>query len=203
MRDSSQNLGNISNSEDFDTLWTKFKGKIHELMEKYIPQKQPRVNKVHKPWIDKHVKALQRKRNKLFKRQRATHRAKDISHFRQMKAKVQRAERHAYWKHVENIINLGDPESDHRISKQKRFWSYIKSPRKDSCGVAPLEENGKMHADSQQDKHPEPTIWVSLHPWRYVKCSQAIWQAIQSHGGNHCDWRRSKAASPEAQPTQS
>ena len=29
---------NISNSEDIDTLWTKFKGKIHELMEKYIPK---------------------------------------------------------------------------------------------------------------------------------------------------------------------
>ena len=79
---------NISNSEDIDTLWTKFKGKIHEFMEKYITQKQLRGNNVHKPWIDKHVKALQRKRNKLFKRQRAAHRAKDISHFRQMKAKV-------------------------------------------------------------------------------------------------------------------
>ena len=128
---------NISNFEDIDTLWTKFKGKIHELMAKYIPQKQLAGNKVHKPWIDKHVKALQRKRNEVFNRQRATHCAKDISHFRQMKAKVQRAERQAYWKHEENIIDLKDPESDHRSSKQKRFWSFIKSLRKDSCGVPP------------------------------------------------------------------
>ena len=149
LREYATEFQNISNSEDIDTLWTKFKGKIHQLMEKYFPQKQLRGNKVFKPWIDKHAKALQRKRNKLFKRQRATHRAKDISHFRQMKAKVQRAERQAYWKHVENIIDLGDPESDHRPSKQKRFWSFIKSLRKDSYGVAPLKEKGKMHADSR------------------------------------------------------
>ena len=37
--------------------------------------------------------------------------------------------------------------SDHQLIKQKRFWSFIKSLRKDSSGVAPLKENGKMHAD--------------------------------------------------------
>ncbi|MCG8077241.1 MAG: hypothetical protein JAY75_13485, partial [Candidatus Thiodiazotropha taylori] len=136
-------------SVDIDTLWTNFKSKIHDLMEKYIPQKLFRGTKVHKPWIDKNVKALKRKRNKLFKRQRTTHRAKDVSHYKQMKAKVQKAERRSYWKHVENIIDLGDPEADHRPGKQKRFWTFIKSLRKDSCGVAPLKENGKMHADPQ------------------------------------------------------
>ena len=50
---------------------------------------------------------------------------------------------------MENITDLGDPVSDHRPSKQKRFWSFIKSLRKDGCGVAPLKENGKMHADSR------------------------------------------------------
>ena len=90
---------------------------------------------------------LQRKRNKLFKKQPLSHLAKDISHYRHIKAKVQKAERQAYWKHVENIIYIGDPESDHQPNKQKRFWFFIKSLRKDSSGVAPLKENGKMHAD--------------------------------------------------------
>ena len=93
------------------------------------------------------MRTLQRKRNKLFKKQQASHRAIDISHYRHIKAKVQKAERKAYWKHVENIIDIGDPESDHQPNKQKRFWSFIKSLRKDSSGVAPLKENGKMHAD--------------------------------------------------------
>ena len=68
---------------------------------------------------------------------------------------MQKVERHAYWKHVENIIHvdIGDPESDYRPNKQKRFWSFIKSLRKDSSGVSPLKENGKMHADPKDKKN--------------------------------------------------
>ena len=83
-----------------------------------------------KPWIDKHVRTLQRKRNKLFKKQLATHHAKDISHYRHIKAKVRKAERQAYWKHVENILDIGDPESDHQPNKQAEeilvFYQVVK-----------------------------------------------------------------------------
>ena len=147
LRDYTSDFLSKAPSTDINTLWKDFKTKIHQPMEKFIPQKLIRGNKTHKPWIDKHVRMLQRKRNKLFKKQRASHRAKDISHYRHIKAKVQKAERQAYWKHVENIIDIGDPESDHQPNKQKRFWAFIKSLRKDSSGVAPLKENGKMHAD--------------------------------------------------------
>ena len=64
-----------------------------------------------------------------------------------MKAKVQRAERQAYWQYVENLIEEGDENGEQRPGKQKRFWSYIKALQKDNSGVAPLKENGKMHAD--------------------------------------------------------
>ena len=46
---------------------------------------------------------------------------------------------------------ISAPKSgDREPCKQKRFWSFIKSLRKDSSGMAPLKEkleNGKMHAD--------------------------------------------------------
>jgi hypothetical protein len=48
---------------------------------------------------------------------------------------------------VDNIIEFGDPEKDENPGKQKRFWSYIKLLRKDTSGVSPLKENGKMLAD--------------------------------------------------------
>ena len=64
-----------------------------------------------------------------------------------MKAKVQRTERKPYWQYVENLIEVGDESCEQRPWKQKRFWSYIKALRKDNSGVAPLKENGKMHAD--------------------------------------------------------
>ena len=136
-----------ANSLDINTLWFEFKSTIHRLMEKYIPTKTLRGKKKPKPWITKNIRALHRKRNKLYKKQKATKKRKDGDHYRCMKAKVQRAERQAYWQYVENLIEVGDENCEQRPGKQKRFWSYIKALRKDNSGVAPLKENGKMHAD--------------------------------------------------------
>ena len=61
-----------------------------------------------------------------------------------MKSKIQRAERQAYWQHVEEVF---DPDIDDRPGKQKRFWSFIKSPKKDNSGIASVKDRGKMHAD--------------------------------------------------------
>ena len=47
---------------------------------------------------------------------------------------------------MDHIIDKGDPEQKHK-PKQKRFWSFIKSLRKDSSGIAPLKENGRLHAE--------------------------------------------------------
>ena len=83
----------------------------------------------------------------LFKKQKATKKHKDGGHYRSIKARVQKAERQAYWQYVENLIEEGDENGEQRPGKQKRFWSYIKALRKDNSGVAPLKENGKMQAD--------------------------------------------------------
>ena len=47
---------------------------------------------------------------------------------------------------MDHIIDKGDPEQEHK-PKQKRFWSFIKSLGKDSSGIAPLKENGRLHAE--------------------------------------------------------
>ena len=64
-----------------------------------------------------------------------------------MKSKIQRAERQAYWQHVEEVVDPGDPDIDDRPGKQKRFLSFIKSLKKDNSGIAPLKDRGKVHAD--------------------------------------------------------
>ena len=64
-----------------------------------------------------------------------------------MRVRVQKAERQAYWRHIGYLIDIGDLEKDLNPGKQKRFWSFIKSLKKDNCRVASLKETGKMHAD--------------------------------------------------------
>ncbi|MCG8077787.1 MAG: reverse transcriptase family protein, partial [Candidatus Thiodiazotropha taylori] len=51
---------------------------------------------------------------------------------------------------MEDIIEVGDPEQD-TPPKRKRLFNFIKSLRRDSTGVAPLKENGRLH-DDPKDK---------------------------------------------------
>ena len=73
----------------------------------------------------------------------------DLKRYKETKAHLQKAERQSYWKYIKNIIEIGDPDQEDRSPKQKRFWSYIKSLRKDTNGIAPLKDAGILHADAK------------------------------------------------------
>ena len=123
-------------------LWNKLRSTVSDLMKRYIPTK--------KPWINRKMKAMMRRRDQLFNQMRKTKNETDIRKFKECKKAVQKMERQSYWAYINNIIETGEPDSDH-IPKQKRFWSYIKSLRKDSTGIAPLKDNGRLF-NASKDK---------------------------------------------------
>ena len=86
----------------------------------------------------------------MLQRQRKTKKAKDIRQYKETNAHLQKTETQSYWQYVDNIIEIGDLDQQHQ-PKQKRFWSYIKSLRKDTGGIAPLQDKGRLH-DDQKDK---------------------------------------------------
>ena len=68
-------------SISIEEAWTTIKQKLLELERRFVPSK--RVNgKPHKPWINRKVKALIRKREKLFTRMRRTNDAEDKAKYR-------------------------------------------------------------------------------------------------------------------------
>ena len=97
--------------------------------------------------MDKTERFGQRKVKKLFARQKQSGKQKDRKRYLHAKAQAQRQERQSYWKHVETLIELGDSEHEQHPSKQKRFFSFIKSLKRDSSGVARLRDQGKLHSD--------------------------------------------------------
>ena len=60
-----------------------------------------------------------------------------------MQWNVRKLERQAYFSYTNNIIEVNDDQDD-KPSKQKRFWSYIKSLRKDNTGISPLKGKGRL-----------------------------------------------------------
>ena len=141
------NMAEISSAEQ---LWAKFRTLTTELMRKYIPTRLIKGNKLKKPWIDKKVRSMIRRQQKLFQRMRKTRNETDVRKYRECKRILQKSERQSYWSYVNNIIEVGDQDSAYQ-PKQKRFWSYIKSLRKDSSGIAPLKDNGRLF-NSPTDK---------------------------------------------------
>jgi len=75
-----------------------------------------------------------------------SHKAEDRTKYLKVKTETQRLERQSYWRYIEDLIE-GHSESEQDQSKQKRFWNYIKSLKRDSCGVSPLKDHGKLHSD--------------------------------------------------------
>ena len=54
-----------------------------------------------------------------------------------------KVERPAYFSYINNITEVNDDQED-KPSKQKRFWYYIKSLRKDNTGIIPLKGKGRL-----------------------------------------------------------
>ena len=66
-------------------LWNKFRTMVSELMKKYIPSKLLKGNKIKKPWIDRKVKTLMKRRGKLFTRMRKTKNETNVKKYKECK----------------------------------------------------------------------------------------------------------------------
>ena len=95
------------------------------------------------PWINKEIKSLIRKRNKLYKRMNQHRNTKTIQQYKDTKQRLQKETRRAYWNYLENIICYD--ENSEKVQKQKKICNYIRNTKKDSSGVAPLRQEGNAY----------------------------------------------------------
>ena len=102
-------------------MWVSFKSQVLEAIERFIPTKMTKT-KYSLPWIER----LIRKRDVLYFR---NHRSS--SPYKRFRARVQKAIKDPYWKHISNIFTLEpektDPDSPRKNEKAKKFWSFVKS----------------------------------------------------------------------------
>ena len=86
----------------------------------------------------------EKKRNKLYLHARKSKDPDVKIHYKRFRAHVQKVLRDAYWKYVSNIFTFENDSSDPNTPKSKkikRFWSFVKSLKKDAFGIASLREN--------------------------------------------------------------
>ena len=133
-------------------MWVKFKTGFVEAVERFIPSKMTKT-KYSVPWIDATIKRLVKKRHKLYLRARKSKDPDVKIHYKRFRAHVQKVLSDAYWKHVSNIFTYENDSSDPdtpKPEKIKKFWSFIKSLKKDAYGITSLRENGILTTDSKE-----------------------------------------------------
>jgi polyphosphate kinase len=111
-----------------------FKSNILKILQESVPSKMS-SSRFSKPWINRTVKQMTRRKKRSFDKARRTKKKSDIARYRKLKSATQKECRKAYKDYVENII---DP---YLSSNPKRFWSFIKSKHCESTGVSPLKDS--------------------------------------------------------------
>ncbi len=121
-------------------MWTSFKTSLASTIQKNVPSRMSRSRRGF-PWVTQEVRRLLRKRDKLHRKVVGSGNSTDTSHLKNLKKHIQKTIRQNYWNYIQDIVTPAQGGSN------KKFWQYVKSLRKDSSGVSPLKENGKLFTD--------------------------------------------------------
>ena len=135
----------FSSSPDLRTLdenWNIFKKTVCDTMESCIPHKLSK-GKISHPWISRDIVRHMRKRDRLYHKAKASKDQKDWAKYKVQRNKVQRLVEKA---HVEC---LNSTVGNSLASDGKKFWSYVKSKRKETLGIPTLKTSSGMHYTSQ------------------------------------------------------
>ena len=126
--------------DDVEELWTTFKTKLQDAIDKNIPTTQQQ-RRTSLPWLDYNIKKMLKRKQRLLNKARQTN---NWTQYRQYQKHCRRTCRQAEWEYVNKKINEGLQNNTTRP-----FWSWIKAKKQENIGVAPLREGNTLHTDSK------------------------------------------------------
>jgi hypothetical protein len=126
-----------------NNIWNDFKNAMSVIITDLVPSKISRKRPLN-PWMTTDITRLLRRRQNAFSRARNTNKTKDWASYKQLNTTVQIETRKAHDQYVDNTI-LGDMKNS-----TKQFWSYMKSKKQESQGVAPFrKDDGFLYSDTE------------------------------------------------------
>ena len=127
-----------------EEIWSSIKTNLLGIQEECVPSKTS-SKRYSQPWVNTDVKRMTRRKNKSYRKARKTGKSKDKARYQHLKQEAKKTCQRAYDDYIRNMIS---PEA---TSNPKRFWSFIKSKKTDSSGVASLKDSqGIQHSDSSK-----------------------------------------------------
>ena len=128
--------------------WNDLESTLLNLMKKHIPTKLPRPQK-HQPWISREVITFNHKRNRSFRKWKKRNTKEQHDKYLNLRSECQKKIRSSHKQYTDKIFNLDDPPEPEKVQVSKRFWTYVKSKKKDTCSVLPLKSEGVLISDAK------------------------------------------------------
>jgi len=132
-------LEKYSVSTPVNILWNDFKTMCLSCLD-HVPTRS-NTNRCKQPWVSSHIRQLSRRKQRMYNLARSSQSPLNWQKYHQLKKETQKECRKAYTSYVSTLVN-----DDGHVSK--RLWTFIKSQRKDHCGVAPLKHNNNIYSDT-------------------------------------------------------
>ena len=89
-----------------------------------------------------------RRRNILYRRAKRLGSTDTYNKFLYLKHSIQRDLRKSYWQYINSLISFEPTHGEHQ--QQKKFWSYIKSLKKDHVKISSLSTPDGLVTDDTQ-----------------------------------------------------
>ena len=137
-------LNSYDENSPIENMWSDIKSHLSGIIENYVPSKTTST-RFNQPWINTELKRLSRRKKRRYNRAKNKPKtSKECQLYIRIKRESEKKCKTAYNKYMEDIIT---PENDRG---NKRFWSYIKSQRKENSGVSALKDkNGTLQNDGK------------------------------------------------------
>ena len=125
---------------EVNTLWTTFKQKCIESVNKYVPSKYTST-RFNQPWCNRDVRRLTRRKRRAYKKARISKNPTDWLRYKKVQKDAQNTCRNAHNDYIRNMVS--EPGS-----KNKKLYSYVKGMKCDSSGVATLKKDGSNYSEA-------------------------------------------------------
>ncbi len=127
-----------------DQNWSNLRDQLHHLLDKYVPSKL-KSTRQNLPWLTPELRRLTKKKQRMYNKARKSKKAADWDLYKRFKKHLQNKIKDAHRQYTDKILSEAFTEGNN-----KPFWSYIKSRRKDSGGIAPLMKDGQLISGGQE-----------------------------------------------------
>ena len=131
-------------TKDINSSWQCFKNALATAIERHVPSRNTKSIR-DLPWINKPIKQVLRRKDRLYKKARQTKNPTDWAAYCKVRQHSQKLMRTAHDTYITDVIGASLLDG----GNQKKFWSYVKLNRTENIGVPILKDQEGLHITDQ------------------------------------------------------